>query len=218
MNFSSSFASVAFRSCGLTILFFNLPVRMDVGLLNGPLAKQNMWAFSRANIYQKLTNPRFIPLAARIADFLKDRFNPTSPLGPEESKKRANELREAIGKQVEDTTAATLFNKMVEAVESIYRTNLYMKDRYSLAFRIDPKLMLGPGESRTIPYGVFFVHGRRCNGFHVRFRDIARGGLRIVSPPTSEHIAIESSRQFDEAYGLAFAQQLKNKDIPEGGR
>lgn len=154
----------------------------------------------------------------RIADFLKDRFNPSSPLGPEEVKKRANELREAIGKQVEDTTAATLFNKMVEAVESIYRTNLYMKDRYSLAFRIDPKLMLGPGETRTIPYGVFFVHGRRCNGFHVRFRDIARGGLRIVSPPTSEHIAIESSRQFDEAYGLAFAQQLKNKDIPEGGR
>jgi glutamate dehydrogenase len=27
----------------------------------------------------------------------------------------------------------------------------------------------------------------------------------------------ESARQFDEAYGLAFAQQLKNKDIPEGG-
>ena len=27
----------------------------------------------------------------------------------------------------------------------------------------------------------------------------------------------EGSRQFDEAYGLSFAQQLKNKDIPEGG-
>ena len=27
----------------------------------------------------------------------------------------------------------------------------------------------------------------------------------------------ESARQFDEAYGLAYAQQLKNKDIPEGG-
>lgn len=30
-------------------------------------------------------------------------------------------------------------------------------------------------------------------------------------------VRAESARQFDEAYGLAFAQQLKNKDIPEGG-
>lgn len=30
-------------------------------------------------------------------------------------------------------------------------------------------------------------------------------------------VAIEAGRQFDECYGLAFAQQLKNKDIPEGG-
>ena len=77
--------------------------------------------------------------------------------------------------------------------------------------------MLGPGDNRIVPYGAFFVHGRRFNGFHVRFRDIARGGLRIVTPPVVEQIAIESTRQFDEAYGLAFAQQLKNKDIPEGG-
>jgi glutamate dehydrogenase len=28
---------------------------------------------------------------------------------------------------------------------------------------------------------------------------------------------LEGTRQFDEAYGLSFAQQLKNKDIPEGG-
>lgn len=30
-------------------------------------------------------------------------------------------------------------------------------------------------------------------------------------------VAIEAGRQFDECYALAFAQQLKNKDIPEGG-
>ncbi|CAN0149369.1 unnamed protein product, partial [Laminaria digitata] len=30
-------------------------------------------------------------------------------------------------------------------------------------------------------------------------------------------VAIEAGRQFDECYGLAYAQQLKNKDIPEGG-
>ena len=53
--------------------------------------------------------------------------------------------------------------------------------------------------------------------YHVRFRDIARGGLRLVTPSSAEQYALESSRQFDECYGLAYAQQLKNKDIPEGG-
>ena len=33
----------------------------------------------------------------------------------------------------------------------------------------------------------------------------------------TEQQALESARQFDECYGLAYAQQLKNKDIPEGG-
>lgn len=145
------------------------------------------------------------------------KFNPEKPLPAEEVGKRAAELRASIRQNVEDTTTVVLLDKMLDAVEGTYRTNLYMPDRYSLALRIDPQIMLAPGENRVLPYGVFFVHGRRFNGFHVRFRDIARGGLRIVSPPMAEQIAIESARQFDEAYGLAYAQQLKNKDIPEGG-
>ena len=71
--------------------------------------------------------------------------------------------------------------------------------------------------SDELPFGVFFVHGRRFNGFHCRFRDIARGGMRLVTPPDREQLAIESARHFDECYRLAEAQQAKNKDIPEGG-
>lgn len=41
--------------------------------------------------------------------------------------------------------------------------------------------------------------------------------MRLVTPSSSELFALESGRQFDECYGLAYAQQLKNKDIPEGG-
>ena len=63
----------------------------------------------------------------------------------------------------------------------------------------------------------FFVHGREFNGFHVRFRDIARGGVRAIHPRSIEQYAREQERLYDEAYNLAFAQQLKNKDIPEGG-
>jgi len=70
---------------------------------------------------------------------------------------------------------------------------------------------------RDTPFGAFFVHGRRFDGFHCRFRDIARGGIRLVSPATSEQLSIESARTYDEAWGLSSAQQAKNKDIPEGG-
>ncbi|KAH8092387.1 glutamate/leucine/phenylalanine/valine dehydrogenase [Aureococcus anophagefferens] len=67
------------------------------------------------------------------------------------------------------------------------------------------------------PFGVIFVHGRRFDGFHVRFRPIARGGARLVTPRSAEAFAHESSRHYDECFNLAHAQQLKNKDIPEGG-
>ncbi len=186
-------------------------------MLHGVLAKQNLWAFSKASIFTKLSDHRNVQHAAKIADLFMAKFDPAQPLATEEVGRRATEMRAAIRQCVEDTTTVVLLDKMLEVVESTYRTNLYMPDRYSLALRIDPKIMMAPGENRVLPYGVFFVHGRRFNGFHVRFRDIARGGLRIVSPPMPEQIAIESARQFDEAYGLAYAQQLKNKDIPEGG-
>ena len=39
----------------------------------------------------------------------------------------------------------------------------------------------------------------------------------MVTPASAEQWALESTRHYDECYGLAWAQQLKNKDIPEGG-
>jgi glutamate dehydrogenase len=39
----------------------------------------------------------------------------------------------------------------------------------------------------------------------------------VVAPQGQDQYAAESARTFNEAYSLAFAQQLKNKDIPEGG-
>jgi glutamate dehydrogenase len=97
-----------------------------------------------------------------------------------------------------------------------FRTNIYIRERYALSFRLDPKLLQNE-ERPDLPYGVFYVHGRGFNGFHVRFRDIARGGVRAVLPRSGPQFTREAERLYDEAYGLASAQQLKNKDIPEGG-
>ena len=125
-------------------------------------------------------------------------------------------LREKIDSEVVDRSANTLLHKMVEAVNHTYRTNVYMENRYALSLRLDPAIMQSDNHEAS-PYGVVFAHGRRFNGYHVRFRDISRGGMRIVTPASPEQLALESGRHYDECYGLSFAQQMKNKDIPEGG-
>ena len=67
------------------------------------------------------------------------------------------------------------------------------------------------------PFGIFFITGRDYRFFHIRWRDVARGGLRIVMPKNMVEYGYAIAGLFDEVYGLSQAQQMKNKDIPEGG-
>jgi hypothetical protein len=46
--------------------------------------------------------------------------------------------------------------------------------------------------------GTYYVYGRRFKAFQVRFRDISRGGLRVVTPKTREQHAAESTRTYNE--------------------
>lgn len=64
---------------------------------------------------------------------------------------------------------------------------------------------------------MFLVISSEFRGFHLRFRDIARGGIRIVKSRNREAYSINARSLFDENYNLANTQQRKNKDIPEGG-
>jgi len=106
-------------------------------------------------------------------------------------------------------TNASTSNFQSDIVKYTLRTNLYMNNRYALGFRLDPRIMVSEGESsQEMPYGIIFAHGRRFDGYHVRFRDIARGGMRLVTPSSSEQYALESAHQYDECYGLAYAQQV----------
>lgn len=175
--------------------------------------------YSKHNIFQTVTSSRLIGHAAKIADLFLHRFNPKQPLDDEALfQQRLGEIRSEISANVQESYAKELLLKMVEIIEKTYKTNIYMKDRYALSMRLDPSIMgVGSKEDSTLPFGVLFIHGRRFNAYHTRFRDISRGGLRLVAPASPEQLALESSRQYDECYGLAFAQQLKNKDIPEGG-
>ena len=58
---------------------------------------------------------------------------------------------------------------------------------------LDPREVAASAADAPTPFGVIFVHGRRFDGFHVRFRPIARGGARLVTPRSAEAFAHESS-------------------------
>ena len=64
---------------------------------------------------------------------------------------------------------------------------------------------------------MFLVVGTGFRGFHLRFQDIARGGIRLIQSRSPEVYDANLRSLFDENYNLAHTQQRKNKDIPEGG-
>jgi glutamate dehydrogenase len=101
-------------------------------------------------------------------------------------------------------------------VEAVARTNFFLPVKGALSFRLASGFFARP-DVASVPFGVFFVAGRGFHGFHVRFKDIARGGIRIVRSGTLDDWLRNNDSLFEECFNLAFTQNKKNKDIPEGG-
>ncbi|MEI6423879.1 MAG: hypothetical protein WCP55_16805, partial [Lentisphaerota bacterium] len=96
-------------------------------------------------------------------------------------------------------------------VDSVLRTNFFLPVKAALSFRLNSDF-LGGGDYEAEPFGVFFVKGRDFFGFHVRFKDIARGGIRIVKSSTLDDYRLNADYAFEECYNLANTQNKKNKD------
>ncbi|PQE30774.1 hypothetical protein CJF32_00005985 [Rutstroemia sp. NJR-2017a WRK4] len=148
-----------------------------------------------------------------VAPGFEDHSGPPSPSGEVYSD---TELKALISTTVSNEheemvmTAFRIFNN------SLLKTNFYTPTKVALAFRFNPSFL--PEIEYPQPlYGMFLVITSESRGFHLRFRDIARGGIRIVKSRNREAYSINARSMFDENYGLANTQQRKNKDIPEGG-
>jgi glutamate dehydrogenase len=183
-------------------------------LIHQVLAKVNRFAFTRERIQQTLESN--FDRTFEVLDLLLSRFDPAQPLDEAAFTSRLAAVRERLAESVTVDPDRSVLLALADAAAAVLRMNWYLPRRFGLAMRLDPSLLRND-ERPELPYGVFFVHGRGFAGFHVRFQDIARGGLRVVRPQSEAQHAHESERLYNEAYGLAFAQQLKNKDIPEGG-
>ena len=57
--------------------------------------------------------------------------------------------------------AASILCEMIKIVDDTFKTNAYMPNRYALGMRLDPSVMHEAGSATELPFGVFFVHGRR---------------------------------------------------------
>jgi glutamate dehydrogenase len=131
------------------------------------------------------------------------------PSTPEELLKRIRSAAES-DQQYEVFRCLLMFN------QHVLKTNFYQATKVALSFRMDPAF-LPTTEYKNRLFGMFFVVGSEFRGFHLRFADIARGGIRIVKSVNREVFANNCRNLFDENYNLAHTQEKKNKDIPESG-
>lgn len=190
-------------------------------LAHRSLSKTDALAYSSTNVRAITHGPNaaFRAIASDAATLLLQRTAP-GQLSAEDRDRgvSAEDLYARIEEFAStDIAARAVLRSCATHAATCLGSNAGSPGRYSFTLSLDPREMSAAMDDAPTPYGVIFCHGRRFDGFHVRFRPIARGGMRLVTPRSPEAFAHSSARHFDECFNLAFAQQLKNKDIPEGG-
>jgi len=178
------------------------------------LISKNLHAYGSGRIVYALLKHRRV--ARLLLDYFAARCDPALPGEREEAILAARQaVMHAIG-SADNEIHRDIFKYIYRFFKYTLRTNYYLPHRLGLSFRLDP-VILAPMPASERPFGLYCFHGPYSFGFHVRYRDMARGGVRVVRTGSQEHFELESNRLLDEATKLARAQQLKNKDIPEGG-
>uniref|UniRef100_A0A7S3Z4N6 Glutamate/phenylalanine/leucine/valine/L-tryptophan dehydrogenase C-terminal domain-containing protein n=2 Tax=Lotharella globosa TaxID=91324 RepID=A0A7S3Z4N6_9EUKA len=158
----------------------------------------------------------YLAIAIDICSLFERRFHPTQGLTKQEEDLEYERISGRVSMVVEETMRTTL-DKMLTVVKDARKTNLYVPQRKGLGISVNPANLSTPKHVAGLPYGVLFMHGRRSNLFHVRFREHSRGGMRVATPNSPQEYTLRSLNHYEEAYGLAATQHAKNKDIAEGG-
>lgn len=165
-------------------------------------------------------------LSERLGHIAELKFHPQK-----QDKERYHKEREALlldiigldtGNEEVDTRRKNVLLQALNMIHFCLKTNLYCQNYTSLGFRMDPAYIDEIPFDRShkfpaLPYAIFFIKGMHFFGFHIRFRNLSRGGLRTVYLQKPERMVTERNQIFTECYHLAYTQQMKNKDIPEGG-
>jgi glutamate dehydrogenase len=128
----------------------------------------------------------------------------------------AEEIEQKLGRAMDDVVSLDqdrILRSYLAVIKATLRTNFYQRDKDGgpkpyLSFKLDPGAIPDLPEPR--PKYEIFVYSPRVEGVHLRFGDVARGGLRW------------SDRRDDfrtEVLGLVKAQMVKNTVIvPVGAK
>jgi glutamate dehydrogenase len=183
-----------------------------LGILRQLKTRLSKMAYDEAKIWEALlSNYVYLKEAYRLFEI---KCNPR--VQSQNFQVQMEKLRNDISRHINVEIDRNIFQMILCFIDVILRTNFYKSDKTSIAFMYHPKF-LNTVDYPEAPYGIFHVIGTELRGYHIRFRDIARGGIRIVRSNNLQAYMNNSDFIFDENYNLALTQQKKNKDIPEGG-
>jgi glutamate dehydrogenase len=195
-----------------------------VHFIHQVLVQADPYLYSFSNIEEGIC--RHPELTVKLTEAFDKKFNPEKT-----DLKAYKEIRDKLlllvdqidtGQEANDTRRKNILKQGMNFIEFMLKTNAYRNNKTALSFRLDPAYLDHVPFNRAdkfpeLPFAIFFMKGLYFIGFHIRFRDLARGGLRTVYPEKSEQLVSDRNSLFSECYNLAFTQQKKNKDIPEGG-
>lgn len=199
-------------------------LRAMVNFIHQALVHIDVNLYTLENVEEGLC--RHPELTVQLCEAFKYRFDISRCNEEKYNKIRENFLQNIdkldTGHEENDTRRKNILRQGMNFIHYTLKTNFYRPNYTSLSFRLDPKYLDEVPFDRTkkfpeMPYAIIFIKGMHFFGFHIRFRDLARGGVRTVFPEQMEKMVLERNTVFTECYNLALTQQMKNKDIPEGG-
>lgn len=121
-------------------------------------------------------------------------------------------IRNLIDSSVELDECRSFFHVAINVIINTKKVNQHIQDRMCMCLRIDPMILKERDiEAKNHPYGIFFAAGTICQikhlgrnfvAFHIRFRDIARGGMKIVTPVGMEEYIVANRNLLKETLGI----------------
>ncbi|QAX81952.1 NAD-glutamate dehydrogenase [Candidatus Pseudomonas adelgestsugas] len=197
------------------VLTAGLPWR-DVALLRAyaRYLKQIRLGFDLGYIASTLNN--HIEIARELTRLFKMRFYLARKLTANDLENKQQRLEQAILAALDDVQVLNedrILRRYLDLIKATLRTNFYQADangqnKSYFSFKFDPRVI--HELPKPVPKFEIFVYSPCVEGVHLRFGNVARGGLRW------------SDREEDfrtEVLGLVKAQQVKNSVIvPVGAK
>ncbi|MEI8366380.1 MAG: NAD-glutamate dehydrogenase domain-containing protein [Parachlamydiaceae bacterium] len=199
-------------------------LRSAINFIHQALVQVDPNLYTMENIEESLC--RHPELTATLCEAFRAKFDPDFHNFDTYLKIREQFLTDVgkldTGQENNDNRRKTVLRQAMNMVHFTLKTNFFRTNLTAHSFRLDPRYLDEiPFEREKkfpeLPYAIFFMKGMHFFGFHIRFKDLARGGLRTVYPANPEQVASERNNVFSECYNLAWTQHMKNKDIPEAG-